>query len=67
MKFFPRPNLLTLIIGIGFSISACGQKGPLFLPAKPPAVSTPYPVAISNKGANKNANESAPASYPDQN
>jgi predicted small lipoprotein YifL len=45
MQFFSRLALLTLVIAVIVAINACGQKGPLFIPVKPPAVSTPYPVA----------------------
>jgi len=50
MKFL---SLLTLSIGMICHISACGQKGPLFIPAKPPAISTPYPTAISNDASHE--------------
>jgi len=43
MKFL---NLLTVVIGMICTISACGQKGPLFIPDKPPAISTPYPTDV---------------------
>ena len=42
MKFFIRaitPLMLLLVV------SACGQKGKLVIPVRPPAVSTPYPAA----------------------
>jgi predicted small lipoprotein YifL len=45
MKFSSRPTLLTLFFTVIVAISACGQKGPLYLPVKPPAISTPYPIA----------------------
>jgi predicted small lipoprotein YifL len=43
MKFFARIALP--VIGMLCLVSACGQKGKLILPVKPPAISTPYPVA----------------------
>lgn len=50
MKYFSQLSLFSLIVGTSFSISACGQKGPLVAPVKPPAVSTPYPVAMPKQG-----------------
>ena len=45
MKFFLRRITLACAIGSMTVISACGQKGKLLMPVKPPAISTPYPVA----------------------
>jgi len=45
MKFFPRLFALFCALGLMTQISACGQKGKLVMPVRPPAISTPYPVA----------------------
>jgi len=37
--------LLMLMLILSCHLSACGQKGPLFIPNKPPPVTTPYPTA----------------------
>jgi predicted small lipoprotein YifL len=37
-------NLIALVFATSF-LSACGQKGPLYVPVKPPAVTTPYPTS----------------------
>ena len=43
MKFFLRAltSLMLLLV-----VCACGQKGRLVLPVRPPAISTPYPTAV---------------------
>jgi hypothetical protein len=61
MKFFSRCFWLVLILGM---CSACGQKGKLVLPVKPPAISTPYPTAQPKKVDGDTDSESEPASKP---
>jgi predicted small lipoprotein YifL len=41
MKFFFRTTWLICLIAM---LCACGQKGKLVMPVKPPPVSTPYPT-----------------------
>jgi hypothetical protein len=43
MKFFFRTTWLICFIAL--LCNACGQKGKLVMPVKPPPVSTPYPTA----------------------
>ncbi|PRC94774.1 hypothetical protein [Solimicrobium silvestre] len=69
MKFFSRLSWIALVAGIMFCISACGQKGRLVVPVKPPAVSTPYPVATpkenTENGADSEIKPEAAASTPE--
>jgi len=51
MKFFLRCITLAGAIGSMAVISACGQKGKLLMPVRPPAISTPYPVAQPRSAA----------------
>jgi predicted small lipoprotein YifL len=53
MQFFSRLSLLTLAM---LSLSACGQKGPLFLPDKPAAISTPYPTTTPKENSETGEN-----------
>jgi len=49
MKFFFRCFSHCALIVVLAMCSACGQKGKLILPVKPPAISTPYPTAQPKK------------------
>jgi hypothetical protein len=44
MKFFSRAIWLACCLSL--LCSACGQKGRLVMPVRPPPVSTPYPTAL---------------------
>jgi predicted small lipoprotein YifL len=48
-----RLGLFALTLTI---LGACGQKGPLFLPDKPPAISTPYPTTTSKENTKAEEN-----------
>jgi hypothetical protein len=59
MMFFSRQTTVTILIGV--LVSACGQKGKLVLPVRPPAISTPYPSDAPKAQPKLDADESAEA------
>ena len=45
MKFIHHFVSIMFIMLTTSTLTACGQKGKLVIPIKPPAISTPYPTA----------------------
>jgi len=65
MTFFNyliRASVILLMFG---TICACGQKGKLVLPVKPPAISTPYPTTQPKEVNEEPGAEQATESTPD--
>ncbi|MET3106307.1 putative small lipoprotein YifL [Oxalobacteraceae bacterium GrIS 2.11] len=61
MKFFSRANLLVCIAIL--LCTACGQKGKLVIPTRPPAVNTPYPTATPKEDDSNADSTSAPQQH----
>lgn len=58
MKFFSRTPWLICVFSA--LCGACGQKGKLVMPVRPPTVSTPYPVALPKDDSNNMKSDATP-------
>ena len=59
-----------LLCMLGLVCSACGQKGKLVMPVRPPQVSTPYPTSLPKEDdadQKDRVKESTPDNQPDAN
>jgi len=64
MTLFSRFVTSFIAIGLTLSVCACGQKGKLVIPVKPPAISTPYPTPVAKPEKSPDADSAAKPAAP---